>query len=93
MSMWNEAQEGIAKQKKGAELTYVEKHRARMDHPIPDNIGCQYASEVMIPSVQISSFLSFSHFAVLLELLVKLLVSSFDLLNHRRNDYPNQCSL
>jgi hypothetical protein len=46
MSMWNEAQEGIAKQKKGTDLTYVEKHRARMDHPIPDNIGCQYASEV-----------------------------------------------
>mmetsp|Transcript_18921 Transcript_18921/g.19656 ORF Transcript_18921/g.19656 Transcript_18921/m.19656 type:complete len:730 (-) Transcript_18921:148-2337(-) len=45
MSMWNEAQEGIAKQKKGSELTYVEKHRARVDHPIPDNIGCQYASE------------------------------------------------
>jgi len=44
MSMWNEAQEGIAKQKKGSELTYVEKHRARVDHPIPDNIGCQYAS-------------------------------------------------
>lgn len=48
MSMWNEAQEGIAKQKKGSELTYVEKHRARVDHPIPDNIGCQYASEVRI---------------------------------------------
>lgn len=91
MSMWNEAQEGIAKQKKGAELTYVEKHRARMDHPIPDNIGCQYASEVMSPSVQF--FFSFSHFVVLLELLVKLLVSSFDLLNDWRNDYLNQCSL
>jgi len=45
MDMWNEAQEGIAKQAKGSELTYVEKHRARMDHPIPDNIGCQYASD------------------------------------------------
>jgi len=45
MSMWNEAQEGIAMQKKGSELTYTEKHRARVDHPIPDNIGCQYASE------------------------------------------------
>lgn len=51
MSMWNEAQEGIAKQKKGTELTYVEKHRARMDHPIPDNIGCQYASEVICSSI------------------------------------------
>jgi hypothetical protein len=46
MKMWNQAQEGIAQQKKGSTpLTYVEKHRARVDHPIPDNIGCQYASE------------------------------------------------
>lgn len=45
MSMWNSAQEGIAAQKKGSPLTNTERHRARMDHPVPDNIGCQYASE------------------------------------------------
>ena len=47
MDMWNEAQEGIAAQKKGHDekLTNVEKHRARVDNPVPENIGCQYASE------------------------------------------------
>ena len=45
MDMWNEVQEGIAAQKKGSELTNVEKHQARVQHRVPDNIGCQYASE------------------------------------------------
>lgn len=45
MDAWNAAQEGLAQQKKGAEpLTYVEKHQARVSNPIPENIGCQYAS-------------------------------------------------
>lgn len=48
MSFWNSAVEGIAKTKKGTELTYVEKHQARMSNRIPDNIGCQYASEYCI---------------------------------------------
>ncbi|RYH22573.1 hypothetical protein EON65_19030, partial [archaeon] len=46
MSMWNQASEGIAAQKKGTALTPVERHQARMQNRIPDNIGCQYASEV-----------------------------------------------
>lgn len=47
MNMWNEAVMGVAQQQKGAvPLTYVEQHQARVGHPIPDNIGCQYASEV-----------------------------------------------
>mmetsp|Transcript_28353 Transcript_28353/g.62805 ORF Transcript_28353/g.62805 Transcript_28353/m.62805 type:complete len:740 (-) Transcript_28353:392-2611(-) len=45
MSMWAEGVEGVAGQKKGAALSLVEKHQARMQHPVPDNIGCQYASE------------------------------------------------
>ena len=48
MAMWNTAQEGKALQAKGPNaipLTAVEKHRARVSNPIPDNIGCQYASE------------------------------------------------
>jgi hypothetical protein len=45
MSMWNLASEGIAATKKGSSLTMVEKHRARLASRIPDNIGCQYASE------------------------------------------------
>ena len=47
MDMWNAAQEGIAQQKKGHDstLTNVEKHQARVQHPVPENIGCQYASE------------------------------------------------
>ena len=50
MSMWNTAVMGLAQQKKGElPLTYVEQHQARVGHPIPDNIGCQYASEVNIP--------------------------------------------
>jgi len=43
--MWNDAQEGIAMMKKGTTLTNVEKHRARVEHPVPENIGCQYAAE------------------------------------------------
>lgn len=47
MNMWNTGVMGVAQQKKGAlPLTYVEKHQARVGNPIPDNIGCQYASEV-----------------------------------------------
>lgn len=46
MAMWNTCSEGLAQQKKGpVPLTPVEKHRARLQTPIPDNIGCQYASE------------------------------------------------
>lgn len=44
MDAWNAAQEGLAQQKKGSALTYVEKHQARVSNPIPENIGCQYAS-------------------------------------------------
>ncbi len=45
MSFWNLAVEGLAKQAKGSELSLVEKHQARVANRIPDNIGCQYASE------------------------------------------------
>lgn len=45
MSMWNNAMMGVAEQQAGHPLTKVEKHQARMSHPVPDNIGCQYASE------------------------------------------------
>jgi hypothetical protein len=45
MNMWNSCSEGVAAQKKGSELTYVEKHQARVNNPIPENIGCKYASE------------------------------------------------
>jgi hypothetical protein len=45
MSMWNLAVEGIASVSKGSTLTTVEKHQARMNDMVPDNIGCQYASE------------------------------------------------
>jgi hypothetical protein len=53
MAMWNEAAEGVARAKKygsgsGAQLTPVEAHQARMGDMIPDNIGCQYASEYCI---------------------------------------------
>ncbi len=47
MNMWNTAVMGVAQQKKGdLPLTYVEQHQARVKNPVPDNIGCQYASEV-----------------------------------------------
>lgn len=46
MNMWNTAMVGLAQQAKGdVPLTSVEKHRARVSNPVPDNIGCQYASE------------------------------------------------
>jgi hypothetical protein len=45
MAMWNTVSEGIAEAKKGSVLTNVEKHQARLNSRIPDNIGCQYASE------------------------------------------------
>ena len=45
ISMWNKVQEGLAAQAKGSELTYVEKHQARLANPVPENIGCQYAAE------------------------------------------------
>lgn len=45
MDAWNSAQEALAQQKKGSvALTNVEKHQARVSNPIPENIGCQYAS-------------------------------------------------
>lgn len=46
MNMWNLAVEGIAKKEKGgkSDLTPKEAHQARIKDPIPDNIGCQYAS-------------------------------------------------
>jgi hypothetical protein len=45
MNMWNAASEGIAAQKKGTALTRVEAHQVRTQNPVPDNIGCQYASK------------------------------------------------
>lgn len=48
MNMWNSAVEGQASLAKGSSLTILEKHQARMKTPIPDNIGCQYASEYCI---------------------------------------------
>lgn len=47
MDMWNTCSEGIAQQQKGDSnpLTAVEKHQVRVQNRIPDNIGCQYASE------------------------------------------------
>jgi len=45
MAMWQQSVEGKAAQAAGRSLTTVERHRARMSTPIPDNIGCQYASE------------------------------------------------
>lgn len=44
MDSWNAAQEALAQQRKGSALTNVEKHQARVGNPIPENIGCQYAS-------------------------------------------------
>jgi hypothetical protein len=66
MSMWNTAVMGLAQQKKGElPLTYVEQHQARVGHPIPDNIGCQYASEVNIFILPRYFFLSFFFVAFL----------------------------
>lgn len=80
MSMWNNAVMGVAQQKKGdVPLTYVEQHQARVRNPIPDNIGCQYASEVpihlfvLVCRTSNSHFLFSSYFSflVLHQLLVK----------------------
>jgi hypothetical protein len=46
MSLWNTVVEGEAEEAKGSTLTNVERHQARLRNKIPDNIGCQYASEV-----------------------------------------------
>jgi hypothetical protein len=46
MNMWNTVVMGMAQEAKGAPLTNVEKHQARLSNKIPENIGCQYASEV-----------------------------------------------
>jgi len=48
MNMWNSAVEGQASLVQGSPVTILEKHQARMKTPIPDNIGCQYASEYCI---------------------------------------------
>jgi len=40
MNMWNTAVEG-----KAGAVSILERHQARMRNRIPDNIGCQYASE------------------------------------------------
>jgi len=45
MDMWNTAQEGLAAQKKGSPLSFVEAHQVRVANPVPENIGCKYASE------------------------------------------------
>jgi hypothetical protein len=58
MSMWNTAVMGVAQQAKGeVPLTYVEQHQARVSHPIPDNIGCQYASEVSASFIAVTAAL------------------------------------
>ena len=38
---------GLAQVKENRALTNVEQHQVRMKDPIPDNIGCQYASKVI----------------------------------------------
>eukprot|EP00595_Chromulina_sp_UTEXLB2642_P002837 CAMPEP_0196761940 /NCGR_PEP_ID=MMETSP1095-20130614/1254_1 /TAXON_ID=96789 ORGANISM="Chromulina nebulosa, Strain UTEXLB2642" /NCGR_SAMPLE_ID=MMETSP1095 /ASSEMBLY_ACC=CAM_ASM_000446 /LENGTH=720 /DNA_ID=CAMNT_0042112063 /DNA_START=58 /DNA_END=2220 /DNA_ORIENTATION=- len=46
MSLWNEVIIGQAMVESQVDsLSAVEKHRIRMNDPIPKNIGCQYASE------------------------------------------------
>jgi hypothetical protein len=46
MNMWNTVVMGKAEVSKGAPLTSVEKHQVRVANKVPENIGCQYASEV-----------------------------------------------
>jgi hypothetical protein len=46
MNMWNTVVMGKAEVSKGSSLTSVEKHQVRVANKIPENIGCQYASEV-----------------------------------------------
>lgn len=41
----NLAQQGKAQIEKNRPLTNVELHQVRVNHPVPANIGCQYASE------------------------------------------------
>jgi len=45
MSMWNTAVVGLAQQQSPTTLSYADKHRIRVANPVPENIGCQYASE------------------------------------------------
>jgi len=45
MDMWNDVVERQASLKKGSELSPREAHQARIQDPIPDNIGCVYATE------------------------------------------------
>jgi hypothetical protein len=48
MKMWKLVAEGLVLQSKGENappLTTLEKHQAHKAYPIPENIGCQYASE------------------------------------------------
>ncbi len=81
MNMWNEATEGFALQKKGGEgsLNALERHRARVANPVPENIGCQYASEVTLPFSYFLLFQSFFHlFVVLFNLLVSQQLFSFN---------------
>merc|ERR1719223_385597 len=44
MNMWNTAVEGVAAQTLG-ELSAKQRHQARVTDPVPENIGCQYATE------------------------------------------------
>ena len=48
MALWNRAVEGLYAVAKGHDLSPKEAHQARMQDPIPDNIGCQYASEYCV---------------------------------------------
>jgi hypothetical protein len=48
MRMWHDSQNGLAAAAKGAPLTGVEAHQVRIKHKVPENIGCQYASEFCI---------------------------------------------
>jgi hypothetical protein len=45
MDMWNNAIMGKAAQIKGSALSTKEAHQARVKNPVPENIGCKYASE------------------------------------------------
>ena len=46
MNYWNVVVMGQAAIKKGNPLSLVEQHQVRLQNRIPDNIGCQYASNV-----------------------------------------------
>lgn len=45
MALWNSAVVGLAQQQSQTTLSYADKHRVRVANPVPENIGCQYASE------------------------------------------------